>query len=257
MPYGKRTHGKPRRFKKAGMSKTLPKSDLRPVKKTAFRNFGAVRQYGLKPIPFPVRMKHTMVYSHSENLYTNATNYVQSSSLQQINVIKPTRPLNSISRTVQAYDQIKAIYSNYLVTGLKIQWTVTDPSADGLRTALRLLVNGAFSLNGQYMSDVIEQPYTYVNAISNTGAQKKVYNVYVSPWQLMGISKMEYFANSSKYQGNWSDASTPSMWQSAIVECGALNQSSTICDYSSDIKLTYYLESFNRKPLFANTSPAS
>lgn len=250
MAYGKfkskKTNWKSKSKGKSIMDKSKGNRDMR---------FKQINTYKVKPEPFP------------RVLYTKAK-FGQISFLttpNSTNAAAVTYRLNSIfdpvqnphgqpfpSKTVVGYQEMASLYNRYLVTGCKVSVRFYDPNAESIRVGVRLRIDGEGAVNGVSQDSLVEQPLTYISGLSNSGKQIKSFNLYVKPYTLLGLSKLEYFANTTNYSSNI--GSNP-LVDRCYMDIFAVSGSAVSHAVSVAVKLTYYVQLYDRQYLSSSVIP--
>lgn len=245
MPYEKGKKWNRRRpMRKAG-AVVLPKTN--PEKTNRDYRFKQINQYRIKPEPFPRVLVTRMKYASYGRLTTSVQDYSTGVTFRLNSIWDPY--YSGVGNTVVGWSNMDSIYKKYLVTGAKIYVSFNNPTTDGVRCGIRLRQINAETAIGKTTEQVIDQPLTYIGGINNTGSQKKDFSMFVRPWTLLGLSKLEYFANTSIYAPSLN--ANPATNHEAYMDIFTLNQAqaSSITDYL--IKIVYYVQLFDRKPLIS------
>lgn len=184
------------RKQKQGNSGAVVLPPTYPAKNKDSR-FKQVNRYRIKPEPFP-RVLYTRAKYGDFGTLTAPTAGVAVATVYRLNSIYD--PFFSVGgRTCVGWQALSGLYRRYLVLGAKITVSFNNPSADGQRVGIRLRIAGGNTAVGNSMQDITEKEMTYVKGLNDTGSQKCGFSLFVRPWTLMGISKLEYMANSSAY----------------------------------------------------------
>lgn len=209
-------------------------------------NFKGVNSYGIKPEPFPRVLLTQAKYGAEGQLSVGSgVPYATSLTFRMNSIYDPYFAVGG--QTVCGHAQLAAIYSSYLVLGAKVILSFTDPqNTDDLRCGYRLRVGGGGGTSGLTYQALIESPLTYMSGVANTGSQKKSFAFYVRPWQLHGISKLEYLANSSLFTSGMSANPTA---DNCLVDILAISPRGEVGNIRYSITIKYYVKLFNRKYL--------
>lgn len=237
MVYGRRNTTKRRPFNKRG-AKGSGKG-----RKPFFRQ---AKPYGIKAEPFPMRLHTRAVYTDTQ--YVSTTYISGSVSDQEVyNLNAIYRPNQSGAGTsVKGWSAFNTLYEKYIVKGAKVEVSFDDPTADGGVCWVSLAQRTGMS--GLTYKQIAECPTTYTGGLNNSGSQRKKFELYVTPWSLIGVSKLEYLTNSDRYASAM--ASEPAVL--AILRCGIVGNNSGLTNdvvMTMSIKITYYLMLYQRNGL--------
>lgn len=231
--------------KKAGM----PKKKKGQVKKDLEHRFNGYKGYRIKPSPFPRVLNTRMVFADSRKLSCSLG--VATSHTYRANSIWDPDYTGG-GRTCDGWPAMNTLYGRYIVTGCKIQVSFNNPEIDGIRVGVRLRTADSQTALGQDTRQLIAAPLTYVSGLSNSGSQKKAFSFFVRPWSLLGLSKLEYMANTSQYSSVMNNNPQPLGFTAAggsgctfDVFCIQPDQTlSNAVEYT--IKIIYYVTLYNR-----------
>lgn len=200
--------------------------------------------YGIIPEPFPRTLKTQMKYAKIAAFTTNALQTAVSHTFRLNSIWDPDQ--SGIGTTVVGHSNMASIYDRYLVTGAKVDIRYYDPSSDAIRVGCRLRINGTNPTAGQTMTQLIEQPLTYQSGLAASGSQLKTFSLYVPIYTLLGISKLEYMANTTNYS---SDINSNPLVDRAWLDLFVVEGTSTVRTVAYAIKIKYYVTLYDRKPL--------
>lgn len=142
------------------------------------------------------------------------------------------------------YDQMTALYRRYLVSGVKVDITFTDPSADGMVCGVMVQSSGAGgSLSGIQPAIIKEQPLSWICPINNTGSQVRHFRQYLPLPKIEGLKRVQWIANQDQY-GALVTAS-PTL-QPTIQFAAASDAGSAGATLKCRIELTYYVRFYDR-----------
>lgn len=223
----------------------LPSKSLTTTKfSSKVNSFGQLNPYGVKAEPFP-KVMYTRVKYSDETILSASVADTATARLYRLNSIyDPNFTIVGGDRTCAAHAQLAAIYSQYWVLGAKVRVSFSDPSADGLRVGCRLMMNGANTPQNETLQELTETPLTYVAGLNNTGGQNKNFNFFVRPWTLMGVSKLEYMANSSAYSSFMSGS--PATGDNCLIGLFMNEPYASGHTVKVVIQITYYVKFFSR-----------
>lgn len=201
----------------------------------------------VKAQPFPRVLRTQVKYAGTKDL-TNSIFFTATSNVYRLNSIHDPDQTGG-GKTVAGHAALAGIYGRYLVTNAKVSLRFYDPSADGVKVGcrLRLRANGATS--GQTTGDIVNQPMTYFSGLADSGRQVKTFELNVKPWFLMGLSKLEYMANTSKYSS--AIAASPGddyCWMDVF----AIDANGVATTVNYTIKIVYTVELYDRLYLAAS-----
>ena len=208
------------------------------------RRFKQGPSYNVKPEPFPRVLKTRMKYARNGSLSQSIQNTSIRDTYRVNSLYDPFQ--SGVGATVVGHSNMAAIYSRYLITGCKIMIRFNNPSGDGMRVGVRLRVKAQSDTTSSTLQTLAEQPLTYISGLNNTGSQVKNMSFFVRPWTLMGLSKLEYMANTSSYSSAIS--STPTKDEAWFDVFGVDPQNSST-NVSYTIRIIYYVSLYERKPL--------
>lgn len=238
--YGKRKSN----FKRNPKMRKRNANNIRSVQSSKFRQ-GPM--YKVKPEPFPRELITRCKYVDRQTFTISSTaDYASALSYCANNIYQPL--YSTGNTTVTGYSTLKAIYNNYVVMGAKVQITFYDPSVDGISVGVRLRHGDENPCVSSTLRQLMAQPMTYTSEINDSGSQKKSFNLYIRPWSLVGMSKLEYLANRSGIGGNFSNDTGPSL--PVYFDTFAVNP--TLASQSTVkyvLKIMYYIRCFNRNAL--------
>lgn len=207
--------------------------------KTIFRSGVS---YGVNPDPFPQRLVCRLKFA-DDGILTSAglSNVVGTEQVYRLSSIHdPDYTIGGT--TVVGWTQMNAIYQRYIVTGILVEVDFYDPSADAGMCVISL--NQTDPVQGLSVKQVGEHSLTYTDVINNTGSQKKTFRMYVRPWNLLGLSKLEWLSNKTGHSASMGASPTTETY----LRIGYTNFT-----VSSSIKyvtrLIYFTELFDRKQL--------
>lgn len=138
------------------------------------------------------------------------------------------------------WDQIAFMYQKYLVRKAAITITFNNPTADGLLVGIRVRTNNnTVSTSGRTIAEVKEMDNTRSRWVNNTGNQTRTFRANVYPWQIAGLTKLQYLTELS-YQSPVNQ--NPTVW-SCLLEPFALH---TVAGETNVVRCTvrivYYIQ---------------
>lgn len=224
------------------VKKTVKK--MRITKKNKKSPFGQLNPYRVKPEPFPRVLYTRCKYTDDKILTSVAGVPTAVTNTYRINSIYDP-DFTGTGRTVASWANLDAIYRKYIVTNAKVIVRYFDPSADNIRCGIRLRIGeqSASGTVGQTTQQLSEQPMTYMRGLANSGSQKSNFVFNIKPWTLIGLSKLEYFCNLTRYQALM--AGSPA--DAALIDVFAVSSTGAQVGVSYIIKIEYEIQLSNRK----------
>lgn len=134
-------------------------------------------------------------YTTTFGLTTGTTGVFGTEKIMAINDLFDPDYSNSGANDHQPYgfDQCAALYRRYIVNGVKIQFTATNPSADGMCLgAMVQPASGVYPLTGKYQDAVREAPMSWIRPLNNSGKQVTGFTQYVNLARLNGLSRQQW-----------------------------------------------------------------
>jgi len=238
--YGK-SMGKRKTYKKSGKSKAKAKPTFR-----------AAKSYGIKPQPFPRALHTRMVYTFNQAISLPSTAVSTQNAFRLNSIYDPnyTDVIGLDNKTVAGWIQLSGLYNKYIVMGVRAKVSFTDPTKDGASCYVSLVQD--VDTNNRTLRYLMETPTTYTSAVANTGQQKKSYDLYIKPWSLMAISKLEYLTNSDQYASAINSNPTKQIFL-RIGVVGNNDGVDTQPTMTMNVKLTYYVKLYDRIRLASST----
>lgn len=222
-------------------SSKLKKKDVSKMKLNS-------KPYGVKPEPFPRVLYTRAKFSDNITMTTSALGVCDSRPYRMGSIYDPRYSLGG--NTVVGWSQLNAIYYRYWVMGIKVNVSFNNPTADGMRVGV-LIRDGenGVGASGATLQRLSEMPRCYISGINNTGEQSKTFKFWLRPWQLVGVSKLEYLANSSKYASLMNN--NPSTH--CYIDIFAVNDDASLpsANVSMVCKFTYYVKCYDRNQLIS------
>lgn len=210
------------------------------TKKPTFRQ---IRSYGVRSDPFPTRLHARCKYIFSGSLASDGTVARVTGSERAFRLNSIWDPdFTALGHTVVGHANFAALYKYYLVRGAKVEISWSNPSGDGVVAFASLNQTRDLSAKSDLLN--YSSSLVYSSDINNTGAQKSKMHFYVRPWNLLGLSKMEWLANKSNHSAGIS--TSPSTNVVLRVACSGSAAGQTI---HCSIKIIYYTEFYERAQL--------
>ncbi|AYP28728.1 MAG: capsid protein [Cressdnaviricota sp.] len=189
--------------------------------------------------PFPRRWVCKMRYSDTLTLTTGSGGVFGTSVNFALNDIYD--PYTAFGgHSAYGFDQMKTLYSRFIVRGCLVEITFSDPSVDGLVAGCLVQSHsGVGSISGISVDYIKEQPYSWTKCINNTGSQIVKFKQYFPVHSIEGLSKVQYETNLASYSGTGSSA--PSYVP--FIQLGAASDRAASGEtLISRVMLTYYAE---------------
>lgn len=93
------------------------------------------------------------------------------------------------------YDQITPLYRNYKVNAVRVKFTLTDPTADGMQFAFMCVPpGGSANLQGKDVGAIAERPMCHVRAIPDNGVPVEMVQ-HIPIAAVSGLTAMQFEAN--------------------------------------------------------------
>jgi len=145
---------------------------------------------------FPPTRMATLLYCEHFTMTTNAVS-VDTSSEQDFRANSVYDPDSTgLGHQPMYFDQLAAIYKQYIVHKCEIEVEFHNPTADGMVVGLAFGPNSHTSLT---VSELMERPNCVLTTVSNSGEQRVVLKVLVDMEDLFGITKQQYLNEVSTY----------------------------------------------------------
>lgn len=224
-----------------------PKKDEAPYpadrKLARYNQARSIKNYGIKSEPFP-RAMYTLCKFSARVPLTQVLADVSVGNAFRLNSIYDS-DLSGSGKTVVAHNILAQIYDQYWVMGARLRVSFNDPSADGCRVGVRLRTNGNNTAIGENVQLLSEAPLTYMDGLNDSGKQVKTFQLYVRPWQLVGVSRLEYMANSSTYSSAIS--ANPAASSTCLADIFLVNPTTSSVTVQANVQIVYYVRLYSRK----------
>jgi hypothetical protein len=221
-------------------------------RKSTRSTFRANPSYGIISDPFPRSLRCRLKYTYGRTLNSGTTQSTFGSEVvfRLSSIYDPLYSGTIIAannKTVVGHSELAAIYTKYLVTGALVNIMITDPSSDGIMVGFN--TNQAVALQGNHVRLVNEHSMTTLKPMHNTGNQKVIIKRFVRPWQLAGLSKLEWAANRSDHSSAMNNnPSSPTFCRIALANTASTSDITA----RFDIEILYYVQLFDRKQLVSS-----
>ena len=168
------------------------------TKPQATRMRGPMKLFG-SFAPFPPTYNCKMHYVETVTLTTDTAGVFGAGTTFRLNSLYDPN-LTGTGHQPYGYDQMAALYKRYIVSGVKVHITFTDPSADGVAVGCMVQASGgAGALYGITPDIIKEQPLSWVAPVNNTGSQVKHFSQYFPLQKVEGLQKVQWIANEDQY----------------------------------------------------------
>ncbi len=148
----------------------------------------------------PSRYKAAMRYSEQISLSTGTIQgfYGTEYSFRLNSLFDPD--FTSGGHQPYGFDQIAAWYNRYIVTRVRIELTVTDPSADGLFFGAQIRTTAAAaSISNESIGEHDERQGCMTKPINNTGSQVTVMRFDLPLHEVHGLTQTEWLGDISSH----------------------------------------------------------
>lgn len=224
-----------------------PKARRAPVGGSRLPNlfkFKPINDYGTIPDPFPTRLVATTRYTDQFQIVTPAIQYSTpaTENTYRLNSIFDT-DYSGTGSTVVGHATLSEIYDSYIVTGARVRVSFDNPSWDGCNVFVSL------NQNSTTITKTIDQMLRHNRVqhavLNDSGNQHKAFNFDVKPWQVLGLSKLEWDANKSTRNA----AINASPITPLILRLSAAPDTATAISVQVKIEVFMVTEFYGRKQL--------
>lgn len=147
--------------------------------------------------PFATSYPAKLNYSEGFTLTTGTAGVMGTEQIYGLNNLYDPN-YSGVGHQPYGYDQMSPLYRVYMVFGINMEITITDPSNDGLVVGAVVQPSNGTATVATYTPDVIkERPGSVTRVINNSGSQKQVIRQYIPLHRLEGISKSMWNARST------------------------------------------------------------
>lgn len=188
--------------------------------------------------PFPPRMPCKLYYNDILTLVGPASNTATEYNYQINSLFDPD--FTGTGHQPYCFDQLAALYTNYMVTGCLLELEFFDPSADGIIVGYQVQGN---STSGFPANVIQERPWVESADIANTGNQHHKFRMFIPSHYGLGLKKAQYRDDTNNYGA----ACTASPTGGLYVRIFAISTiGSTATTVKCNVKLTFYSTFWNR-----------
>lgn len=152
-------------------------------------------------LPFARGGLYRLPYSESFAIGSDGTTGLSSIS-STFTLNGPYDPLIQIGgMQPMQWDQVSFMYQKYIVHKAVCTVTFNNPAYDGLLVGLRVRsVNNTVTTSGRTIAEIKEMDNTRSAWVNNTGNQTRSFKFTVRPWDIAGLSKLQYLCDRQDYQ---------------------------------------------------------
>lgn len=218
-----------------------PKETSTNVYKQGYRQLLATKT------PLPDRFRCTMTFS--EVVGCTATNTVTTFGTTQpyrLNSLYDPR-FNAGGGQPYGFDQIASMYNKYMVYAVAIEAEFIAPSGPLLCALQIQQPNDTNDLTGKSIGFANELPGVMTKLISDTGEKKCVLRTYIPIHKAIGVRRLAILLDPDNYASVVS--TNPVVTPYAKVALSNVTGAATAPTCTTNIKLVYYCEFFERVPL--------
>lgn len=187
---------------KSRVSRNVVLYRKRTIGTNSYTDFGKLRgpfHNYVKGDPFAPAILRRLHYTESYSFTSGVAGVLGSEVILNVNSIYD--PYQSgVGHQPYGHDQLASLYRKYKVTGVKIKWEWTNPSADGMVVCMTAGSQGmSYSLSGLSHDQVSELPMSVTKTINDSGSQKAIVSQYFPMHVLLGITKMQFDSDTLSY----------------------------------------------------------
>lgn len=196
----------------------------------------------------PLRVTQVMRYADQGQLtpsYVSSVNFADARSYQSNSIYNCLNFGTGTNETVSGYPTMKQVYGKYWVNYADINITFLNPSKEGMIVGIRQRIAQNSPANNQQEDVIREVPYTYVKTISGLGESKAKFRFRCYPWVQDAVSKLEYYANSTRYASSFDFNPTATLFD--IFAYGTQTDATSDVDFIMTID--YNVTLYQRKTL--------
>jgi len=211
------------------------------------RRFGSTNSYRIKSEPFPRVLYTRMKFAQTKNVSTDALGIAGSHTYQLNSIYDPD--YHAGGNSCVGWANLNALYNRYLVTGAEVIVKFFDPDSSNAAVkvgcAIRLQQNNP-TVN-KNIDNLASQPLVYIKGLSDRGNQKSNFHFHIKPWTQLGISKLEYFANTTKYSQQMALAFSAD--NSALFDVFWMSTRLKVSELTYTIRIVLSVQLYERKTL--------
>lgn len=189
-------------------------------------------------VPFSTALLARMPWCHNTNITAPGTYLSDGSLTYRLNGARDPDYV-STGTSPQQWDQVKGLYSKYLVYACKITLEYTNPSAGGLFVGYGLRYTGdPGAYTGMSLDTLAMKRHVKMQPLSSTGSRSVKMNLFVRLHDIFGVTKDAYADNDDEYGGNVATgAPTREAWVTPII----LDAAGGTAYCQLRIAITYYM----------------
>jgi len=99
------------------------------------------------------------------------------------------------------WDQVAFMYQKYIVHKAVCTVTFNNPAQDGLLVGIRVRsVNNPVTTPNRTIAEIKEMDNTRSTWVNNSGSQTRAFKFTVRPWDIAGLTKVQYMCDRQDYQ---------------------------------------------------------
>ncbi|AUW34326.1 capsid protein [Circovirus sp.] len=242
MPFKRKSHTRSTAAKTRRRYKRKFTKSRKTTRPHATSMRGPLKLYG-GFAPFPPTYSAKMHYVENFSLATGTAGVMGTSAKVSLNSLYDPN-MSGSGHQPYGYDQITALYRRYIVSGVKINITFTNPNDDGLVVAVMIQASGGVGAIAGQTADIIkEQPLSWTHPINNTGSQVCHFRQYLPLQKVEGLMKVQWIANQDQYGALYT--ASPSLQPFLLMSVGS-DAGSGAAAIMARIELTYYTRFYDR-----------
>jgi len=196
------------------------------------------------PIPFPVSRTVDLPFDDFTNMAATATSNV-STVRYGLNTLFDPKMLGSGDYQPYGFNTLALLYGRYIVEKVFMDLEFFDPSVDGLTVGFKL---GGSDPTGQQINVVVQQPFTAMQTISNSGDQRAHFQIGFPIHQILGLTKTMYRDEQNQYGAAVS--ANPTQIPKLTVWVGGVGSGTPTVRYN--LRLVYKARFYDRTTLSAS-----
>ncbi len=196
------------------------------------------------PIPFPVSRTVDLPFDDFTNLAATASNNV-STVRYGLNALYDPKMLGTGDYQPYGFNTLALLYGRYIVTSVFMDLEFFDPSVDGLTVGFKL---GGSDPSGQQINVAVQQPFTAMQTISNSGDQRAHFQIGIPLHQIVGITPGMWRDEQNQYGAAVS--ANPTQIPKLTVWVGGVGSGTPTVRYN--LRLVYRARLYDRTTLSAS-----
>lgn len=138
------------------------------------------------------------------------------------------------------WDQVAFMYQKYIVHKAKCTVTFNNPLYDGALVGLRVRSDqNAITTQGRTIAEVKEMDNTRSKWVNNTGNQTRSFSFTVRPWDIAGLSRVQYMCDRQDYQAAVNTNPTWKCWLEPFMLHTVAGEDNVI---RCTVRIIYYVQ---------------